>query len=97
MDAPPCLLVQPSDASTFSFTGTDRLSVPPSFADLFCALIEKCAVGPDVKLNATVPVAVELCPFESVTVSEIVFDAVPKLKLHDEEFEQICVPLLFHT
>jgi hypothetical protein len=34
---------------------------------------------------------------ESVTVSVIVLLAVPKLKLHDEEFEQICVPLLFHT
>jgi hypothetical protein len=57
----------------------------------------KCAVGPDWKLRLIVPVAVELWPLESVAVRVMLLLAVPKLKLHDEELPQICVPLLFHT
>ena len=76
------------------FTGTDRLKVPPSLAELPCALIEKCAVGPDWELCAPVPMAVELNPLLSVTVSVIVLPAVPKVKLHNDEFEQIGEPLL---
>ena len=82
---------------TFPFTGTDRLKVPPSLAVLLCALIEKCAVGPDWKLIATVPVAVELSPLLSVVVNVIVLLAVPKLKLQLDELEQIEEPLLFQA
>jgi hypothetical protein len=80
---------------TLPLTGTDKLRVPPSLAVLLWALIEKCAAGPDWKLSATVPVAVELNPLLSVTVSVIVLLAVPKLNVQVEELEQIDEPLLF--
>ena len=80
---------------TLPLTGTERLKVPPSLAVLLCALIEKCAAGPDWKVSATVPVAVDVRPLLSVTVSVIVLLAVPKLKLQLDELEQIAVPLLF--
>lgn len=95
--AVPWLLVLVKLTVTLPFTGTDKLSVPPSFAVLPCAVIEKCAVGPVIKLKLTCPVAVELSPLLSVTVRVIVLLAVPKLKLHVEELEQICVPLLRQT
>jgi hypothetical protein len=93
----PGVLVLVNNTSTFPPAGTDRLSVPPSPAVLPCALIVKCAVGPDWKLNATVPVAVELCPLLSVTVSVIVLLIALKLKLQVGEFKQIGVPLLFQA
>ena len=93
----PWLLVLLKFTVTLPLTGTDKFNVPPSLAVCPCALIEKCAVGPDWKLKATVPVAVEVSPLLSVTVNVIVLLAVPKLKLQLDEFVQICVPLLFHT
>ena len=93
----PWLLVLLKLTVTLPFTGTDRLKVPPSLAVLLCAPIEKCAVGPDKKLRATVPVAVELSPLVSVTVNVIVLLAVPKLKLQLDELEQIEEPLLFQV
>ena len=48
-------------------------------AVLLWALMLKWAAGPDWKLKATVPVAVEVRPLLSVTVSVIVLLAVPKL------------------
>ena len=47
--------------------------------------------------NLTSPVAVELFPLLSVTVSVMVLLVVPNLKSQREESEQIRVPLLFHT
>ena len=82
---------------TFPFTGTDKLKVCPSVRVMPWALMEKCAVGPDWNVKATVPVAVELNPLPSVTVKVMVLLAVPKLKLQVDEFVQICVPLLFQT
>src|ERR1039457_5243357 len=97
MAALPWLLVLLKFTVTLPFTGTDRLSVPLSLALLPWALIEKCAVGPDWKLRATVPVAVELTPLLSVTVRVMVLLGVPKLKLQLDELEQIGVPLLAHA
>src|ERR1017187_4224068 len=97
MAAPPCALVLVNDTSTLPLTGTDRLRVPPSLADFPCALMLKCAAGPDWKLKATAPVAVEVWLLLSVVVSVIVLLAVPKLNVHVEEFPQIAVPLLFQA
>ena len=66
-------------------------------AVLLCALMLKCAAGPDWKLSTTVPVAVEVWLLLSVTVSVIVLLAVPKLNVQVEEFPQIAVPLLFQA
>jgi hypothetical protein len=93
----PRALVLVNFTTILALTGTDRRSVPPSCAVLFCALIEKCAVGPTAwKVNFTSPVAVDVFPLRSVTVSVIVLLAVPNLKLQVAEL-QIVVPLLFHT
>jgi len=93
----PRVLVLVKLTTILALTGTDRRRVPPSFAVLFCALIEKCAVGPTAwKVNFTSPVAVDVLPLWSVTVSVMVLLAVPNLKVQVEDV-QIVVPLLFHT
>src|SRR5437660_1140639 len=97
MAALPWLLVLLKFTVTFPFTDTDTLKVPPSLAVCSWALIVKCAVGPDWKLRATVPVAVELNPLLSVTASVIVLLAVPKLNLHSLHDALPIFPLLFHT
>src|ERR1017187_6094189 len=97
MAAPPCVLVLLKLTVTLPLTGTDKLSVPPSLAVLLCALIEKCAAGPDRKLSITVPVAVEVWLLLSVTTSVIVLLTVPKLNVHVEELPQMAVPLLFQA
>lgn len=50
-----------------------------------------------VQRSLTSPVAVELLPLASVTVSVMVLLVVPNLKLQIEELEQMRVPLLFQT
>src|ERR1039457_4936946 len=97
MAALPWLPVLLKFTVTLPFTGTDRLSVPPSLADLPWALIEKCAVGPDWKVNTTVPVAVDVSPLLSVTVSVMVLLGAPNRALQLAELVQMDVPLLFQA
>src|ERR1017187_10157872 len=98
MAAPPGVLVLVNETSTLPFTGTERLSVPPSVVALPCALMLKCAVGPDCgNSTLTCPVAVELAPLLSVTISVTVLLADENERAHVDELPHTGVPPLFHA